>query len=361
MQVIEISQFGAPNVLRLAERPDAAWGLGEVLIRVAASGVNRPDVLQRTGAYPVPPGASDIPGLEVAGEIIGGDEAAMKLAGFKIGDQVCALVAGGGYAQLCAAPIGSCLPVPKGLTMLQAASLPETFFTVWSNVFDRGQLKSGESILIQGGTSGIGVTAIQMAKAFGATVFATAGSDEKCAACLKLGADHAINYKTQDFAEEIKRLTGASAAGGVLSNAQAGGVLNNTPLGGILNNTPSGGVNVILDMVAGSYVSKEIECLAEEGRLVIIAVQGGLKAEFNAGLVLRRRLAITGSTLRPRPVAFKAAIAQNLKTKVWPLLENGQVKPIIFKSFAPQEAAAAHALMETNQHIGKIMLDWSLL
>jgi NADPH:quinone reductase len=343
MQVIEISQFGAPDVLRLAERPDAVAGVGEVLIRVAASGVNRPDVLQRTGAYPVPPGASDIPGLEVAGEIIGGDEAAMKLAGFKIGDQVCALVAGGGYAQLCAAPVGSCLPVPKGLSMIEAASLPETFFTVWSNVFDRGQLKSGESILIQGGTSGIGVTAIQMAKAFGATVFATAGSDEKCQACLKLGADHAINYKTQDFAEEIKRLTGASAAGGVLSNAQ------------------SGGVNVILDMVAGSYVAKEVECLAEEGRLVIIAVQGGLKAEFNAGLVLRRRLQITGSTLRPRPVAFKAAIAQNLKTKVWPLLENGQIRPIIYKSFAPQEAAAAHALMETNQHIGKIMLDWSLL
>jgi NADPH:quinone reductase len=343
MQAIEITQFGAPDVLRLAERPDAVTGVGEVLIRVAASGVNRPDVLQRTGGYPVPPGASDIPGLEVAGEIVGGDDAAMKLAGFKVGDQVCALVAGGGYAQLCAAPVGSCLPVPKGLTMLQAASLPETFFTVWSNVFDRGQLKSGESFLVQGGTSGIGVTAIQMAKAFGATVFATAGSDEKCQACSELGADHAINYKTQDFAEEIKRLTGASAAGGVLSNAQAGGV------------------NVILDMVAGSYVAKEVECLAEEGRLVIIAVQGGLKAEFNAGLVLRRRLQITGSTLRPRPVVFKAAIAHNLKTKVWPLLENGQIKPIIYKSFAPQEAAAAHALMETNQHIGKIMLDWSLL
>jgi NADPH:quinone reductase len=344
MQVIEISQFGAPDVLSLAERPDAIAGVDEVLIRVAASGVNRPDVLQRTGAYPVPPGASDIPGLEVAGEIVGGDVAAMKLAGFKLGDHVCALVAGGGYAQLCAAPVGSCLPVPKGFTMLQAASLPETFFTVWSNVFDRGQLKSGESFLVQGGTSGIGVTAIQMAKAFGATVIATAGSDEKCAACLRLGADHAINYKTHDFAEELKRITGASnAAGGVLSNTQ------------------SGGVNVILDMVAGSYVAKEVECLAEEGRLVIIAVQGGLKAEFNAGLVLRRRLQITGSTLRPRPLAFKAAIAQNLKTKVWPLLENGQIKPIIYKSFSPNEAAAAHTLMETNQHIGKIMLDWSVL
>ncbi len=344
MKTVEISAFGAPDVLRLTERPDVVAGVGEVLIRVAASGVNRPDVLQRTGAYPVPPGASDIPGLEVAGEIVSGDEAAMKLAGFKMGDQVCALVAGGGYAQLCAAPIGSCLPVPKGLTMLQAASLPETFFTVWSNVFDRGQLKNGESFLVQGGTSGIGVTAIQMAKAFGATVISTAGSDEKCAACMRLGADHAINYKTQDFADEVKRITGAAAAaGGVLSNAQGGGV------------------NVILDMVAGSYVAKEVECLAEEGRLVIIAVQGGVKAEFNAGLVLRRRLQITGSTLRPRPLAFKAAIAQNLKTKVWPLLENGQIQPIIFKSFAPQDAASAHALMETNQHIGKIMLDWSLL
>ncbi len=344
MQVVEISSFGTPDVLRLAERPDAVAGVGEVLIRVAASGINRPDVLQRTGAYPVPPGASDIPGLEVAGEIVGGDELAMKQAGFKIGDQVCALVAGGGYAELCVAPVGSCLPLPKGLSMIEAASLPETFFTVWSNVFDRAALKSGESILIQGGTSGIGVTAMQMAKALGATVFATAGSDEKCAACLKLGADHAINYKTHDFAEEIKRLTGAVAsAGGVLSNAQAGGV------------------NVILDMVAGSYVAKEVECLAEEGRLVIIAVQGGLKAEFNAGLVLRRRLQITGSTLRPRPTAFKAAIAQNLKQHVWPLIETRKIKPILFKSFAPAQAAAAHTLMESNQHIGKIVLDWSQL
>lgn len=351
MKTVEISAFGAPDVLRLADRPDAVAGGGEVLIRVAASGVNRPDVLQRTGTYPVPPGASDIPGLEVAGEIVDGDAAAMELAGFKIGDQVCALVAGGGYAELCAAPVGSCLPVPKGLSMVEAASLPETFFTVWSNVFDRAVLKTGESILIQGGTSGIGVTAIQMAKAFGATVYATAGSDEKCAACLKLGADHAINYKNQDFAEEIKRLTGqtsgASAAGGAS--------------GGILSNAQAGGVNVILDMVAGSYVAKEVECLAEEGRLVIIAVQGGLKAEFNAGLVLRRRLQITGSTLRPRPLAFKAAIAVNLKDKVWPLLEAGTIKPIIYKSFSPAQAALAHSLMESNQHIGKIVLDWSQL
>jgi NADPH:quinone reductase len=351
MQVIEITQFGAPDVLHLAERPDATAGVGEVLIRVSASGVNRPDVLQRTGAYPVPPGASDIPGLEVAGEIVGGDVTAILAAGFKMGDRVCALVAGGGYAELCAAPVGSCLPVPKGLSMVEAASLPETFFTVWSNVFDRAGLKRGESILIQGGTSGIGVTAIQMAKAFGATVFATAGSDEKCQACLKLGADHAINYKTQDFADEIKRITGAaSRTGGILSNSQAGGVLSNTPLGG---------VNVILDMVAGSYVAKEVECLAEEGRLVIIAVQGGLKAEFNAGLVLRRRLQITGSTLRPRPVAFKAAIAAHLKEKVWPMFEAGKIKPIIYKSFSPAQAADAHMLMESNRHIGKIVLDWN--
>jgi NADPH:quinone reductase len=350
MQVIEISQFGAPDVLRLTARPELQAGAGEVLIEVAASGVNRPDVLQRTGAYPVPPGASDIPGLEVAGTIVGGDAAAMQAAGLKMGDAVCALVAGGGYAKLCAAPVGSCLPVPKGLSMLEAASLPETFFTVWSNVFDRAKLQKGESLLVQGGTSGIGVTAIQMAKAFGATVIATAGSDEKAAACLKLGADHAINYKTQDFAEEIKRIT-VAASGAVSSAGSAQGVLSNAQ---------QGGVNVILDMVAGSYVAKEVECLAEDGRLVIIAVQGGLKAEFNAGLVLRRRLQITGSTLRPRPNEFKAAIAANLKKQVWPLIENGHIKPILFKSFAPSQAAQAHVLMESNQHIGKIVLDWSL-
>jgi NADPH:quinone reductase len=228
--------------------------------------------------------------------------------------------------------------------MLQAASLPETFFTVWSNVFDRARLQAGESILIQGGTSGIGVTAIQMCKAFGATVYATAGSDEKCTACLGFGADHAINYKTQDFAEEIKRLTGSAAASG-----------------SVLASAPAGGVNVILDMVAGSYVAKEVECLAEDGRLVIIAVQGGLKAEFNAGLVLRRRLTVTGSTLRPRSLEFKAAIARQLRDKVWPLIETGRIQAVIYRSFAPAQADQAHALMESNQHIGKIMLDWSEL
>lgn len=329
MRAIEISRFGAPEVLRPTERPLPVAGAGEVLIRVRASGVNRPDVLQRSGAYPPPPGASDLPGLEVSGVIESGDAAAMAEAGLALGDRVCALVAGGGYAEYCVAPVGQCLPVPDGFDDVQAASLPETFFTVWSNVFDRGRLQPGETLLIQGGTSGIGVTAIQLAKAFGATVMATAGSDAKCAACLALGADHAINYRTQDFSAVAKELTSGQ------------------------------GVNVILDMVAGDYVAREVECLAEDGRLVIIAVQGGVKAELNAGLVLRRRLVITGSTLRPRPVAFKSAIARSLHDKVWPLLQQGGVKPVIHSTFDASRAAEAHALMETNQHIGKIVLTWS--
>ena len=328
MKAIEITSYGAPEVLRAVERPDPVAGAGELLIRVAASGVNRPDVLQRKGHYPVPPGASDLPGLEVAGEIVSGDAAALAEAGFKIGDRVCALIAGGGYAELCVAPVAQCLPVPKGWSDSEAASLPETFFTVWSNVFDRGRLQKGETLLIQGGSSGIGVTAIQIAKALGATVIVTAGSDDKCEACLKLGADHAINYKTHDFADEAKRLTGGR------------------------------GVDVILDMVAGDYVAREVECLAEDGRLVIIAVQGGVKSEINAGLVLRKRLVITGSTLRPRPVAFKAAIAQSLKAKVWPLIESGAIKPVIHSTFPAADAAKAHTLMESNQHIGKIVLTW---
>jgi len=337
MKAVEISAFGKPDVLRLGERPAPVPGAGELLIRVSASGINRPDVLQRTGNYPVPPGASDIPGLEVAGEIVGGDGEAMAAAGLRKGDRVCALVAGGGYAQLCVAPVGQCLPVPKGLSDVEAASLPETFFTVWSNVFDRARLQAGETLLIQGGSSGIGVTAIQMAKALGdgvnapaTRVIVTAGSDDKCGACLELGADHAINYKTQDFAEEAKKLTGGA------------------------------GVNVILDMVAGAYVAREVECLAEDGRLVIIAVQGGVKSEFNAGMVLRKRLVITGSTLRPRPVAFKAAIASALRAKVWPLLESGAIKPVIHSTFAAADAAKAHELMESNQHIGKIVLTWEM-
>src|SRR3954454_1627555 len=329
MKAIEITQYGAPEVLRAGERPDPVAAAGEVLIRVTASGVNRPDVLQRMGNYPVPPGASDIPGLEVAGTIVGGDAAAMAAAGFKQGDRVCALVAGGGYAQLCVAPVSQCLPVPKGLSDIEAASLPETFFTVWSNVFDRGRLQKGETFLVQGGTSGIGVTAIKLAKAMGASkVLATAGSDDKCKACVDLGADHAINYKTQDFVEEAKKLTDGK------------------------------GVDVILDMVAGSYVDREVKCVNEDGRIVIIAVQGGTKSEFNAGLVLRRRITVTGSTLRPRPVAFKAAIAASLKKNVWPLIEGQKIKPVIHSTFPAAEAAQAHALMESNQHVGKIVLTW---
>lgn len=333
MKTVEISAFGAPDVLRLAERPQPVPGAGELLIRVSASGINRPDVLQRTGNYPVPPGASDIPGLEVAGVIVSGDQPAMVAAGFNVGDRVCALVAGGGYAEMCVAPVGQCLPVPKGFSDIEAASLPETFFTVWSNVFERAYLAKGETLLIQGGSSGIGVTAIQIAKAFGATVIVTAGSDEKCAACVALGADHAINYKTADFLEAVKKLT-------------------------ILDGV-SKGVNVILDMVAGSYVAREVDCLAEDGRLVIIAVQGGIKAEVNAGLVLRKRLTITGSTLRPRSLEFKTAIAKALRQKVWPLLESGAIKPVIHSTFAAGDAANAHALMESNQHIGKIVLTWN--
>ena len=337
MKVIEIRSYGAPEVLIPGERPDPAAGPGELLIRVTASGVNRPDVLQRTGNYPVPPGASDIPGLEVAGVIQSGDAEAMLAAGLAVGDRVCALVAGGGYAELCVAPVGQCLPVPHGLSDMEAASLPETFFTVWSNVFDRAGLQSGEVLLIQGGSSGIGVTAIQMAKALGAMVIVTAGSDEKCAACIALGADHAINYKATDFVAEVKALTAGA------------------------------GVNVVLDMVAGAYVAREVDCLAEDGRLVIIALQGGIKSEFNAGLVLRKRLTITGSTLRPRPVSFKAAIAQALKARVWPLIESGHIKPVIHSVFPalsaggglPSGAARAHALMESNQHVGKIVLTWS--
>jgi NADPH2:quinone reductase len=328
MRAIAIREFGAPEVLVETERPDPQPGRGELLIRVAASGVNRPDVFQRKGAYAPPPGASDLPGLEVAGTVIAGDGSELAAAGLKLGARVCALVAGGGYAELCAAPIAQCLPVPSGWSDIEAATLPETFFTVWSNVFDRGRLQAGETLLVQGGSSGIGVTAIQVAKAMGAQVIVTAGSDEKCAACVSLGADHAINYRTADFVAEVKRLTDGR------------------------------GANVVLDMVAGDYVGRELGCLADDGRLVIIAVQGGVKSEFNAGDVLRRRLTITGSTLRPRPVAFKAAIAQALRAKVWPLLEAGRIKPVIERVFEAREAAAAHALMESGQHIGKIVLRW---
>jgi putative PIG3 family NAD(P)H quinone oxidoreductase len=328
MRAVEITSFGAPDVLRLGERPVPQAGAGELLIRVSASGINRPDVLQRLGHYAPPPGTSDLPGLEVAGVIEAGNAAAMAEAGFRIGDRVCALVAGGGYAQWCVAPVVQCLPVPDGLSDVEAASLPETFFTVWSNVFDRARLQPGETLLIQGGTSGIGVTAIQLARAFGATVIVTAGNDAKCSACLSMGAHHAINYKAQDFVSEVQRITAGK------------------------------GVDVVLDMVGGDYVAREVECLAEDGRIVIIAVQGGIQSGFNAGLVLRRRLTITGSTLRPRPVAFKGAIARALRERVWPLLASGAIKPVIHSTFAAADAAQAHVLMESGQHIGKIVLTW---
>jgi len=328
MRAVEITAFGPPDVLRMGERALPEAGAGEVLIRVSASGINRPDVVQRKGHYAPPPGASDLPGLEVAGVVQGGDARAMERAGLSVGDRVCALVAGGGYAEWCVAPVEQCLPVPLGLSDIEAASLPETFFTVWSNVFDRGGLQRGETLLVQGGGSGIGVTAIQLGRAFGATVIVTAGSDEKCAACLALGAHHAINYNTQDFVVEVQRITGGK------------------------------GADVVLDMVAGSYVAREVECLAEDGRLVIIAVQGGLKSEFNAGLVMRRRLTITGSTLRPRSVEFKGSIARALRERVWPLLASGTVRPVIHSTFAAADAAQAHALMESNQHTGKIVLTW---
>ena len=329
MRAIAMTAFGGPEVLVETTRPDPVPAAGELLVRVTASGINRPDVLQRKGAYAPPPGASDLPGLEIAGTIIGGDAAELAAAGFKLGDRVCALVAGGGYAELCPAPIDQCLPVPAGLSDIEAASLPETFFTVWSNVFDRGRLQAGETLLVQGGSSGIGVTAIQLAKAMGATVIVTAGSDDKVAACVALGANVGINYKTQDFVTEVKAATGGK------------------------------GADVVLDMVAGDYVAREVQCLADDGRIVIIAVQGGLNSGFNAGELLRRRLLITGSTLRPRPLAFKAAIAAKLRATVWPLIESGQIKPVIHRVFPAALAAQAHALMESGEHIGKIMLDWT--
>jgi NADPH2:quinone reductase len=328
MKAIAITSHGAPEVLRLEERPDPLAKPGEVLIRVSASGVNRPDVLQRKGMYPVPPGASDLPGLEVSGVIVDGDAAAMREAGLQAGDRVCALVAGGGYAPLCTAPVGQCLPVPATLSDIEAASLPETFFTVWSNVFDRAHLQAAETLLVQGGSSGIGVTAIQLGKAADARVIVTVGSDEKAAACLALGADHAINYKTHDFAAEVQRITEGR------------------------------GAHVVLDMVAGDYVARELSCMADDGRLVIIAVQGGVKSQIDAGAVLRRRLTITGSTLRPRSIQFKSAIARSLREHVWPWLESGKVKPVIHQVFPAEQAAQAHALMESNQHIGKLVLQW---
>ncbi|GGC72103.1 NAD(P)H-quinone oxidoreductase [Undibacterium terreum] len=323
MRAVEITQYGKPEVLKICEREVPQIKAGEVLIRVLAAGINRPDVLQRLGHYPVPPGASDLPGLEVAGEIVDGDLAG---SGFSKGDLVCALVQGGGYAEYCAAPLAQCLPVPAGLSPVEAASLPETFFTVWSNVFDRARLSAGETLMVQGGTSGIGVTAIQIATALGHRVFATAGSDDKCRATERLGAERGINYKTEDFKEVVKSLTDGR------------------------------GVDVILDMVAGDYVPREIDSLADDGRLVLIALLGGARADLDLAQVLRRRLVVTGSTLRPRPVAFKAAIAQQLQARVWPLLASGKIKPVIHQIFPLAQADQAHAMMEGGSHIGKIVL-----
>jgi len=323
MRAVEITEHGKPEVLRVGERAVPQPKQGEVLVRVAAAGVNRPDVLQRMGHYPVPPGASDIPGLEIAGTVVAVGEG---VSTWNVGDALCALVQGGGYAEYCTAPAPQCLPIPKGLSPIEAASLPETFFTVWSNVYDRARLAPGESFLVQGGTSGIGVTAIQMAKAFGHKVLATAGSPQKCSACVELGADRAINYRTEDFVAVVKEVTEGR------------------------------GVNVILDMVGGEYVDRELKCLADDGRLVIIAMLGGARSNVNLNEILRRRLTVTGSTLRPRPVSFKGAIARALREKVWPHIESGAIKPVVYRIFPLAEAVHAHALMESGAHIGKIVL-----
>ncbi|NYT83649.1 NAD(P)H-quinone oxidoreductase [Alcaligenaceae bacterium] len=323
MKAVEISKPGGPEVLVPVDRPMPELRAGEVLIKVSAAGVNRPDVVQRKGKYPPPPGASDLPGLEVVGEIISGD---LGASGLTVGDKVCALVAGGGYAEYCAAPVEQCLPVPKGLTDVEAAGIPETYYTVWSNVFDRGRLAAGETLLVHGGASGIGTTAVQLATALGHKVYATVGSDERARAVEALGAVKAFNYRTQDFVEEIK------------------------------NATDGRGVDVILDMVAGDYVNRNINCLADDGRTVIIALLGGVKAELDFSQILRRRLTVTGSTLRPRPVSFKGAIARSLKERVWPLFEAGKIKPIVHATFPLERACDAHAMMDAGEQIGKIVL-----
>lgn len=324
MTAIEISVPGGPEVLRPVTLPLPRPNTGEVLIAVRAAGVNRPDVIQRKGAYPPPPGASPLPGLEVAGEIAA---LGAGVAEWKTGDAVCALLAGGGYAEYAVAPAAQCLAVPRGLTMVEAASLPETFFTVWSNLFDRAHLQAGETLLVHGGTSGIGITAIQLATAFGARVLATAGSAEKCAACVKLGADRAINYRSEDFVEVVREATGGQ------------------------------GADVILDMVGGDYVARNLKACAPDGRIVQIAFLGGSKVTLDLMALMRNRITLTGSTLRPREVAFKAAIARALQEKVWPLIEAGRIRPVIDSVFALTDAAKAHERMETSAHIGKIVLE----
>ena len=323
MTAIEISRPGDPDVLVPVERPQPVPAAGEVLIKVAAAGVNRPDIFQRLGRYPPPPGASDIPGLEVAGIV---DSVGDDVIDYRAGDAVCALVAGGGYAEYCTAPAPQCLSVPRGLDLTAAAAIPETFFTVWTNVFERGRLKADESLLVHGGSSGIGTTAIQLARARGSRVFATAGSAEKCAACEKLGAERCINYKDDDFVAVVRERTRGR------------------------------GVDVVLDMVGGEYFARNLDALAVEGRLVEIATLRGVKAELNIQAIMQRRLTITGSTLRARPIADKGAIAAALRQHVWPLLESGAVKPVVHATFPLRDAAAAHRLMESSAHIGKIVL-----
>jgi len=323
MRAVEIAKPGGPEVLTPAERALPQPRAGEILVKVAAAGVNRPDVMQRMGRYAPPPDASDLPGLEIAGEVVACGEGVTQ---WKPGDRICGLTHGGGYAEYCALPAVQALPIPKGLSALEAASLPETFFTVWNNVYDRAKLAPGESLLVQGGSSGIGVTAIEMAVATGNRVFVTAGSDEKCAACVALGAQKAINYRTQDFVAEVNAATQGK------------------------------GVDVILDMVGGDYVPRELKCLADEGRLVFIAFQRGVKTELDLNEVMRRRLTLTGSTLRPRTVEYKGVVARNLRERFWPLIEAGKIKPQIFKTFPLARAADAHRLMESSEHVGKIVL-----
>lgn len=323
MTCVEIAEPGGPDVLRATKRPAPVPGPGEILIEVAAAGVNRPDMLQRQGRYDPPPGASDLPGLEVAGRVIAIGEG---VAGWGSGDEVCALAAGGGYAEYCVVPAVQALPVPKGFSMTEAAAVPETYFTVWTNVFERGALKPGETLLVHGGSSGIGTTAIQLAKAFGATVFATAGNADKCRACEELGADRAIDYKSEDFVEVIRQQTGGR------------------------------GVDVVLDMVGGDYIARDIEIMAVDGRHVSIAFLQGPKVSLNMMPVMTKRLTLTGSTLRARPVPEKGRIANALREKVWPLLEAGKVRPVIHRVFPLDQAAEAHRLMESSAHIGKIVL-----
>jgi NADPH2:quinone reductase len=322
MLAIEIAHPGDPDVLRAVERPTPQLADGEVLVRVEAAGVNRPDIFQRRGGYPPPPGASDLLGLEIAGTVVDvrGDTR------WRPGDRVCALIAGGGYAEYCAVPAPQCLPIPEGMDAVTAAAIPETYFTVWSNLFQRGRLTAGERVLVHGGTSGIGSTAIQLGRAFGATMIATAGSDAKCEACLSLGAAHAINYRTRDFVAAVKEVTNGE------------------------------GVDIVLDIVGGDYLPRNIDCLRMDGRLILVGLMGGAKAEIRLFPIMQKRLTITGSLLRPRTVAEKGAIARELEEKVWPLLARGEARPIVHATFPLREAAAAHRLLESGEVIGKVVL-----